>query len=228
MNEVMRLAGRARRWILVVWLCMVVGPFAQAFDLVWLPPAALPSWLGQDQVLSTYQAVWQSVHQVIGMAGEHGLMPLGYADWAQDGVPVLFVFACVALVALLIGLITMTALAMDLRGVESQLAVSGGDLGGLASAGRSSTKGAPQYRAVTRAVIDSIESNLQACEAGLEESRTKLEQARQTVINLSLDPSGPRSEQDLALLREQLDQVRGSLDRQRGPQHAMMANLSKF
>ena len=228
MNEVMQLAGRARRWILVVWLCMVVGPFAQAFDLVWLPPAALPSWLGQDQVLSTYQAVWQSVHQAIGMAGEHGLMPLGYAEWAEHGVPVLFVFACVALVALLIGVITMTALAMDLRGVESQLAVSGGDPGGLASAGRSSTKGAPQYRAVTRAVIDSIESNLQASEAGLEESRTKLEQARQTVINLSLDPGGPRSEQDLALLREQLDQVRGSLERQRGPQHAMMANLSKF
>ena len=228
MNEVMQLAGRARRWILVVWLCMVVGPFAQAFDLVWLPPAALPSWLGQDQVLSTYQAVWQSVHQAIGMAGEHGLMPLGYAEWAEHGVPVLFVFACVALVALLIGVITMTALAMDLRGVESQMEVSGGDLGGLASAGRSSTKGAPQYRAVTRAVIDSIESNLQASEAGLEESRTKLEQARQTVINLSLDPGGPRSEQDLALLREQLDQVRGSLERQRGPQHAMMANLSKF
>jgi hypothetical protein len=228
MNEVMQLAGRARRWILVVWLCMVVGPFAQAFDLVWLPPAALPSWLGQDQVLSTYQAVWQSVHQAIGMAGDHGLMPLGYAEWAEHGVPVLFVFACVALVALLIGVITMTALAMDLRGVESQMEVSGGDLGGLASAGRSSTKGAPQYRAVTRAVIDSIESNLQASEAGLEESRTKLEQARQTVINLSLDPGGPRSEQDLALLREQLDQVRGSLERQRGPQHAMMANLSKF
>ncbi|MGA1336410.1 MAG: hypothetical protein ACO3YS_04130, partial [Burkholderiaceae bacterium] len=123
---------------------------------------------------------------------------------------------------------TMTALAMDLRGVESQLLVSGGDLGALASAGSPSTRGAPQYRAVTRAVIDSIESNLQACETGLDESRAKLEQARQTVINLSLDPSGPRSEQDLALLREQLDQVRASLDRQRGPQHAMMANLSKF
>jgi hypothetical protein len=228
MNEVMQLAGRARRWILVVWLCMVVGPFAQAFDLVWLAPAALPSWLAHDQVLSGYQAVWQSVHQAIGMAGDHGLMPLGYADWAQEGVPVLFVFACVALVALLIGLVTMTALAMDLRGVESQLAVFGGDLQASGSTGGSSKKGAPQYRAVTRAVIDSIESNLQACEAGLEESRAKLEQARQTVINLSLDPSGPRSEQDLALLREQLDQVRGSLDRQRGPQHAMMANLSKF
>lgn len=228
MSEVMQLAGRARRWILVVWLCVVIGPFAQAFDLVWLPPSALQDWLGQDQVFFAYQSAWQSVHQAIETMGEFGLMPRGYADWIQDGVPVLFVFACVALLALLIGLITMIALAMDLRGVEATLALSGAGHPELASAGQTRAKGSPPYRAVTRAIIDSIESNLQACETGLEESQAKLEQARQTVINLSLDPNGPRSEQDLAALRDQLDQVRSALERQRGPQHAMMANLSKF
>ncbi|MFZ9141116.1 MAG: hypothetical protein ACO21C_06585 [Burkholderiaceae bacterium] len=227
MSEVMKLAGQARRWILVVWLCMVIGPLAQAFDLVWLPPSMLQDWLGQDQVLLAYQSLWQSVHQAIDALGDYGLMPLGYGRWAEDGVPVLFVFVCVALIALLIAVVTMTALAMDLRGVEAHLTITGSEPVASSTLGPSA-KGAPQYRAVTRAVIDSIESNLQACESGLEESTAKLEQARQTVLNLSLDPNGPRSEQDLTLLREQLDQVRSSLERQRGPQHAMMANLSKF
>jgi hypothetical protein len=227
MNEVMQLAGRARRLILVVWLCLVIGPFAQAFDLVWLPPSALELWLGQDQVMTVYQSLWQSVHQAIAWAGGYGLMPLGYADWAQMGIPVLFVFACIALVALLLGVITMTALAMDLRGVEALAGQTEHELSASLGSG-SSNRGQPTYRPVTRAIIDSIESNLQACESGLEDAQARLDQARQSVINLSLDPAGPRSEQDLAALRDQLDQVRQALDRQRGPQHAMMANLSKF
>ena len=76
--------------------------------------------------------------------------------------------------------------------------------------------------------MDSVGGDVGAGGAGLGGCWARLGRARQTVIKLSLDPSGPRSEQDLALLREQLDQVRASLDRQRGPQHAMMANLSKF
>jgi hypothetical protein len=227
MNEVMQLAGRARRLILVVWLCMVIGPFAQAFNLVWLPPSALELWLGKDQVMMAYESLWQSVHQVIAWLGDYGLMPLGYGDWAQAGIPVLFVFACVALVALFLGVIAMTALAMDLRGVEASLGHVD-EASPVRTDSVSSTKGQPTYRPVTRAIIDSIESNLQACESGLEDAQARLDQARQSVINLSLDPSGPRSEQDLAALRDQLDQVRQALDRQRGPQHAMMANLSKF
>jgi len=227
MNDVMQLASRDRRFILVVWLCMVIGPFAQAFDLVWLPPSSVAGWLGQQEIVQAYETLWQSVHHVIGLAGDQGLMPLGYSDWALEGIPVLFVFACVAALALFFGLITMTALAMDLRGLQADLLPSDGNSDEASGARDSFSSGQP-YRPVTKAIIESIESNLQACEAGLIDAQDRLAQSRQTVINLSLDPAGPRSSHDLALLREQLDQVRRSMDRQRGPQHAMMANLSKL
>lgn len=226
MNEVIKHAGRAMYLILVALLCAVLGPIAYTFDLVWVSPAVLSTWLEHEQVMIAYQMLWQSVHQSINWVGEYGLVLRGYEDWIHTGIPASFVLLCLAMLASFLAVVMMLVIVIKLRSLDSAGLHNGG--GAESSARRSSTKGLPTYRPVTRAIIDAIESNLQAFEEGMEESQTRLAQARQTVLNLSLDSGGPRSEQDLALLREQLDQVRASLERQRGPQHAMMANLSKF
>ncbi len=228
MNSNLQLARYARQLLWLTLLCLVVWPLAWNYDLVWLPPDDLAFWVAHDDLIVGYELAWEWLHQQINQAGQQGLMPEGYLSWPADGIPVWLVSAGVALA--FSGLFLMMAIILVVRlgsAQESSFSASGSSKQ-TASEASSAGKDGPQYRPVTRALIDSIESNLQACESGLQDAQGRLDQVRQTVMNLSLDPGGIRTEEDLAALRDQLDQLRQSLDRQRGPQHAMMANLSKF
>lgn len=228
MNSNLQLARYARQLLWLTLLCLVVWPLAWNYDLVWLAPDDVAFWVAQDDLIPSYQLAWEWFHHQIDQAGQQGFMPEGYSNWPKDGIPVWVVSAGVALAFSGLFLVMAVILVIRLGSAHGSSPSASGSSKQAMSETSSSGKDGPQYRPVTRALIDSIESNLQACESGLQDAQGRLDQVRQTVMNLSLDPGGIRTEEDLAALRDQLDQLRQSLDRQRGPQHAMMANLSKF
>lgn len=73
--------------------------------------------------------------------------------------------------------------------------------------------------------IEEMETSLFDSEKVLEQALSDLKEMRQNVLNLSLDPDGPNSEEDLAEARAALDRTEEALAKVRGQQHSMIAGL---
>ncbi|MEY4083003.1 MAG: hypothetical protein RL483_372 [Pseudomonadota bacterium] len=219
-------AGSRLVWLGVVLLLTALLAHQQGW--VWLSPE-WSAWVFASPIQEVYEMSWATVLDLASHHDSHALFHLPFvddpADWSDQGVPLALLFLLLGAVSLTLAALVLISLAVHL---PSQLKAH--DVHEPASPPERSTprQSQPVFTPITRAIIESIESNLMASEEAWNQARTSLDAARQSALNLSLDPSGPRTADDLQALRDALDESLAALERQRGPQHAMMANLAKL
>lgn len=216
------LRGRARRahWLLFLGaVCLLLAWLMAAAEWVWLPPA--PPAPGQP--LGLHQAIWAGLAGYLeGLAQGSGRAMRLVNGWLSVGLPGWMVWVPLGIMLWVISLIDLALLAGAIRGHALD---GGAQQGEGPKLTMPPIVPEPPPAPDPTPSIDAAESQLYAAEHQLETALVSLGRARHSLLNLSLDPDGPHRDDDLAKVRETLDQAEQSLTRLRGQQHALIAGL---